>query len=157
MKLNFQQLHCAPNHQIQIGGAQWSRFLITWKSLVRLGKIKCNQVTKNFSCRLFSIIFSRECDAGQNLFSALATNVNKVLREGVENNEEYDYTKSDVKLQDTNIPNILASLAKNETKVDTLLEEVWEKFGTFLDPDLEDLKNHLSKEILGTANETTII
>ena len=118
-------------------------------------------MTKNFSCRLFSIIFSRECDAGQNLFSALATNVNKVLREGVENNEEYDYTKSDVKLQDTNIPNILASLAKNETKVDTLLEEVWEKFGTFLDPDPFNsevtkkslMKNHLSKEILETENE----
>ena len=89
-------------------------------------------MTKNLSCSLFSIIFSRECDAEQNLFSALATNVNKVLREGVEKNEEYDYTKSDVKL-DGKDTNILASLAKNETKVDTILEEVWEKFGTFLE------------------------
>ena len=86
-------------------------------------------MTKNLSCSLFSIIFSRECDAEQNLFSALATNVNKVLREGVEKNEEYDYIKSDIKLNFT----ILALLARNETKVDTVLEEVWEKFGTFLE------------------------
>ena len=79
----------------------------------------------------------------------MAVNVNKILREEVEKNDKYDgyYFNS-------NQTNILASLAKNETKVDTLLEKVWEKFGTFL-----DLKNpkaskkplimdHLSNEIL---------
>ena len=114
-------------------------------------------MTKNLSCSLFSIIFSRECDTEQNLFSALATNVNKVLREGVEKNEEYDYIKSDVKLNVTETK-ILASLAKNETKVDTVLEEVWEKFGTFLEVSNQASKqslvmDHLSKEILGSEKE----
>ena len=92
----------------------------------------------------------------------MATNVNKVLREGVETSEEYDYTKSDVQLQDAYwgyFPNILSSLAKNETKVDTLLEEVWEKFGTFLalkNPKASKIPliaDHLSKEILESEDK----
>ena len=83
-------------------------------------------MTKNLSiCSLISI-FLRECNTEQQLFGDLALRVNMILREGVEKNEEYDVVN-----HFDNYINILASLAKNETKVSLLLDRMWKEIGTF--------------------------
>ena len=68
----------------------------------------------------------------------MAVNVNKVLREEVEKNEKFNVPRPNKEYFDTNINyfddehfNIIASLAKNETKANNLLDKMWEQFGNF--------------------------
>ena len=53
--------------------------------------------------------------------------------------------------------NILTSLANNETKVDILLERIWEKFAAFTEhvtfEKKADIMNYLSKELITSENE----
>jgi hypothetical protein len=87
----------------------------------------------------------------------LSVNVNKVLREEVEKNEEFNVPRSNKEYfdgEDTNINyfddehfNIIASLAKNETKANNLLDKMWEQFGNFHEQKPYVKRNKIMKEL----------
>ena len=97
--------------------------------------------------------FLRKCNADQKLFGDLTLKVNKILR------EESEKMMSLMVLQwFTNFETkILTSLANNETKVDILLERIWEQFATFTEhvtfEKKADIMNYLSKELITSENK----
>ena len=87
----------------------------------------------------------------------MAVNVNKVLREEVEKNENFKVpptNKENLDGENTNIPyfddehfNIIASLAKNETKANILLDKMWEQFGNFHELNSNVKRKNIMKEL----------
>ena len=96
----------------------------------------------------------------------MAVNINKVLREEVEKNEKFKVPppKKHLDGENTNIEyfdaehfNIIASLAKNETKANNLLDKMWEQFGNFheLNSNLKrkNIMEELKKEVTTLENK----
>ena len=77
----------------------------------------------------------------------MAVNVNKVLRKEVEKNEKFKVPNQHKEYFNDDDTNIIASLAKNETKAKNILDKMWEDFGTFHEHNSYVKRNNIMKEL----------